>query len=206
MAQASQKLLSLTQGQEKPSIGFSDILTHFKTQSFGLLLVFLALPSALPFPAPGYSTPFGILLALLGLQLFFGRKEPWCPKKMASMRLNFSPKMFGWTLKVLGLIEWFAKPRFRYLHRFCGQRAMGLSVFLLACIQALPIPLTNTLPALIILIFGLGLLEEDGLLLALAQGLAISAIAGYLFVGYWISVFGLEGLICLKDKLTSLFY
>jgi hypothetical protein len=61
--------------------------------------------------------------------------------------------------------------------------------------MALPIPLTNTLPAAIILLLGVGLLEKDGLFLCFAQICSLIAISIYIFAGYWISVFGIEGLV-----------
>ena len=39
-----------------------DILELAGERVFGFLFVILALPSALPVPAPGYSIPFGILM------------------------------------------------------------------------------------------------------------------------------------------------
>ncbi|MBT5692093.1 MAG: exopolysaccharide biosynthesis protein, partial [Opitutae bacterium] len=44
----------------------------FCEKGFGILLMMFALPSALPVPAPGYSIPFGIILALLAGQLILG--------------------------------------------------------------------------------------------------------------------------------------
>ena len=42
-----------------------DILELAGERVFGFLFVILALPSALPVPAPGYSIPFGILVGKL---------------------------------------------------------------------------------------------------------------------------------------------
>ncbi len=47
--------------QQPPTVTLADILLLAKERIFGFLLVILSLPSALPVPAPGYSTPFGIL-------------------------------------------------------------------------------------------------------------------------------------------------
>ena len=46
-------------------VTLSDILTLAGESTFGFLFVVLALPSALPIPAPGYSVPFGIESAII---------------------------------------------------------------------------------------------------------------------------------------------
>ena len=47
-------------------ISLKSILDNVEEQGFGLLLMTLSLPSALPIPAAGYSTPFGILFIMDG--------------------------------------------------------------------------------------------------------------------------------------------
>jgi hypothetical protein len=64
-----------------PQVTLADILDLAGERTFGFLFVILSLPSALPLPAPGYSTPFGILLFILAVQLIFGAKRPWFPQK-----------------------------------------------------------------------------------------------------------------------------
>ena len=58
------------------------------------------------------------------------------------------------------------------------EQAVGLLIFLLAIAVVLPIPFGNMLPALAIIFFSLGLLEEDGLwiilgLVTLAVGVVV---------------------------------
>jgi hypothetical protein len=61
----------------------SDTLGELRTalwdRGFGLSMLLLSLPSALPVPAPGYSTPFGIALVGLAAQMMMGRPTPWLP-------------------------------------------------------------------------------------------------------------------------------
>ena len=55
-------------------LSISEITSAVAEKGFGLVLIILSLPSALPVPAPGYSTPFGIVIALMALQMISGRE------------------------------------------------------------------------------------------------------------------------------------
>ena len=54
-------------------------------------LAVTALPSALPAFVLGYSTPFGIALLLISLQMILGRPAVWLPARMA--RIRIAPKL-----------------------------------------------------------------------------------------------------------------
>jgi hypothetical protein len=70
--------------ERPPKVTLTEVLQLAGERIFGFLFVILALPSALPVPAPGYSTPFGIALFLLALQFIAGAKLPWLPQKISS--------------------------------------------------------------------------------------------------------------------------
>lgn len=137
-------------------------------RGFGLLLLILALPAALPVPAPGYATPFGIVMILLALQLIGGRTTPWVPERLAGRRVPFSLLRFSvkngrlplWAVEVL------VRPRLSALSRnrvFLS--LVGVIVLLMATSMSIPLPLTNTAPSFVIFVLAAGILEEDGLLL-----------------------------------------
>ena len=148
-------------------VTLSDILTLAGESTFGFLFVVLALPSALPIPAPGYSVPFGIAMFFLAVQLIIGRETPWLPAKImnGSMPLKkvqgFVKKGIPW----LQRIENITKPRIAYL---CtsppGRILIGSALALMSISMMIPIPLTNTIPAIGIFITAFALLEYDGLI------------------------------------------
>ena len=53
-------LQKLLMADDKHGIYINEITRAVGEKGFGLLLIVLSLPSALPVPAPGYSTPFGL--------------------------------------------------------------------------------------------------------------------------------------------------
>lgn len=151
--------------ERPPQVTLSDILSIAGERIFGFLFVILSLPSALPVPAPGYSTPFGVLLFLLAMQLIFGRKRPWLPNKMLKhpIKLETVQGFLKAGLPWLKRIEAVTRPR---LTSICttlpGRVFIGCSIALMATSMMIPIPGTNTLPAMGIFVTGFGLIEDDG--------------------------------------------
>jgi hypothetical protein len=148
-------------------VTLADILNLTEERIFGFLMAILSLPSALPLPAPGYSTPFGIALLVLAVQLVMGRDRPWLPAKIlnGSMKLETVQKFVKMGIPWVQRIEKVTKPRMAYICTSPPGRAMlGIAMALMAISMMIPIPLTNTLPAMGIFVISFGLLEEDGLI------------------------------------------
>jgi hypothetical protein len=151
--------------ERPPQVTLSDILTIAGERIFGFLFVILSLPSALPIPAPGYSVPFGVLLFLLAMQLIFGRKRPWLPNKMLNypIKLETVQGFLKAGLPWLKRIEAITRPRLTYIcTTLAGRVFIGCSIALMATSMMIPIPGTNTLPAMGIFVTGFGLIEDDG--------------------------------------------
>ena len=178
-------------------VTLNEILEIAGERTFGFLFVLLSLPSALPVPAPGYSVPFGIVMLLLALQLIAGSEQPWLPEKFRkkgferSTIQGFLRKGMPW----LKRIETVARPR---LTPVCtsrvGRMAIGCAIALMSISMMIPIPLTNTLPAIGIFVTGFGLLDDDGAislagLTICATGAALSAT-----ILYWLIHFGVAGM------------
>ena len=157
------------------------LLDHIEGKGFGLLLLILALPAALPIPAPGYATPFGLLMVFLGFQMLLGKANPWLPQRIRAKRLKFSTVNFAVrnSGKVLRLVEWLVRPR---LSRLARNRAflalVAIVIILMASFMVLPIPLTNTAPSFVIFLLAAGVLEEDGLVLL--AGLVLAPLAAFI--------------------------
>ena len=163
-------------------VTLSEILTLAGERIFGFLFVILALPSALPVPAPGYSIPFGIAMFFLAVQLIIGRDRPWLPEKIINGSMSLD-KVRGFIKKGnpwLQRIEALTKPR---LSSICtslpGRILIGIAIAIMSISMMIPIPGTNTLPAIGIFVTGFGLVEDDGAisllgLIICALGLAVS--------------------------------
>lgn len=187
-----------------PSIG--ELTAAVGEKGFGLLLMILALPSALPVPAPGYSTPFGIAIAIIATQMLIGRQSVWLPEKIKSVRINpsLAAKMIGAASKFLRMVEHLIKPRQRWIRSQAGQAALATVIIIMACLMMLPIPLTNTFPAMVIFMIGIGLSEEDGLLAIAAFGVGLGAVILYGYIIYLVITQGPEAAEDIKDWIKGL--
>jgi hypothetical protein len=164
-------------GDPEEVIKLDDVLAGLEERAFGMLL-FLSVPTAF---IPGVAGVIsGPLVVLVGLQLLFGRTEPWLPDFIGRRgphrhaMATFRNKLGPW----LARLERVVKPRGAVLldHRIANAFT-GLSLVLLGLLLSLPIPFTNVLFAVLLLLFALALLERDGRLLAVAWGAGTSAIA-----------------------------
>lgn len=186
MAKLSNELQRYFFEEERPEkVTLADILLLAGERIFGFLLVILSLPSALPVPAPGYSTPFGVLIFLLAVQLVAGAKTPWLPAKMLNHQIQLSTVQ-GFLkagLPWLRRIEAIARPRLSYIcTTLPGRVTIGVAIALMAISMMIPIPGTNTLPAMGIFVTAFGLSEDDsaislgGLVLCLMGGILTTSI------------------------------
>lgn len=201
----SKELETLFPNEEQ--ITFQEFLLQTKSKSYALLLILLALPAALPVPAPGYATPFGIILVLLGAQLLVRRPAPWFPEWALRKKLPVTKNspLLNAMVKFLKFFEVFLHPRFRFLTQNAAYRFLGLLVMLCGASMIIPLPLTNTVPSFAIFLIGLALLEEDGLaalggMLSALGGLALSATLLYFYVRL-----GSAGVGLVENWLSGLF-
>ncbi|AFZ20619.1 exopolysaccharide biosynthesis protein [Allocoleopsis franciscana] len=193
MAKLSVELQRYFFEEERPAkVTLTEILQLAGERVFGFLFVILALPSALPVPAPGYSTPFGFVLFLLALQLISGHKLPWLPAKISNhpMELNQVQGVIKAGLPWLRRIEMITRPRLSYIcTSLPGRVTMGIAIALMGISMMIPIPGTNTLPAMGIFVTGFGLIEDDGaislggLVLCLMGGILSASILIALLIG-----------------------
>jgi len=166
MAKLSSELYRYFCEEERAeTVQLSDFLEIAQERIFGFLFVIFSLPSALPIPAPGYSIPFGVVMFLLASQMIVGAKQPWFPQRVKNHQLSLQ--------KVQGLVkrgvpwlrrlEILARPRLNYICTSLGGRiVLGSAIALMSISMMIPIPGTNTAPAIGIFMIGFGLQEDDG--------------------------------------------
>ena len=134
---------------------------------FGFLIGVLTL-IAIPFV--GLSTPFGLAIALLGAQLMVGRRQPWLPA--GARRRALSMTMLD---RVLGILarrtRWLARLSRRRWEVVIRPRLVGLGIVLLALGLALPLPIpgSNLIFLVPLFVYSLGVLERDGVWVALGH-------------------------------------
>ncbi len=176
----SQELHALVDELDGQDLTLGLLVDRIGDRGFGLLLLLLALPAALPLPAPGYATPFGLLIIGLAIQMIKGRQSPWFPERTRNRQVSYQLLAFSVRNGTLPLrvVEFLVRPRLSSLARNRAFLAgVAVTILLMACSMTLPIPLTNTAPSFVIFLLAAGMLEEDGLLLGFGMLLAPVAIA-----------------------------
>jgi len=195
-------------GESGARVTVQTIVDRVSVKSFGILLVIFSIPSAMPLPAPGYSTPFGIILVILGLQLFNRRDFPWLPKRILEKEVNVGerPRLIKTMVFFLRIIEFFIRPRLGFVfENAITFRLLALIVLICGTSMIIPVPLTNTAPAFGVFLIGLGMLEEDGLLSIAGVLASLAGVALTLTVLSALIYFGWEGIDMVREFLKGLF-
>ena len=155
-------------GARRPElITVGELVDKASDAGFGFLIGVLVL-IAIPFF--GLSTPFGLAIALVGGQLAVGRARPWLPARMRRRPLSMT--MLD---RVLGLLarrtKWLTSSTQHRWERLIMPRTVGFAIVLLGLGLALPLPIpgSNMIFIIPILVYAVGLLERDGLWIAVAH-------------------------------------
>lgn len=185
MAKLSSELYRYFCEEERAeTVQLSDFLEIAQERIFGFLFVIFSLPSALPIPAPGYSIPFGVVMFLLASQMIVGAKQPWFPQRVENHQLSLQ-KVQGFVKRGvpwLRRLEILARPRLNYICTSLGGRiVLGSAIALMSISMMIPIPGTNTAPAIGIFMIGFGLQEDDGVICLV--GLMICLLALVIVLG-----------------------
>jgi hypothetical protein len=107
-----------------------------------------------------------------------GSKIPWLPSRFkdGAMKTKKAQQFLTKGLPWLQKIETFTKPRLTFIcNSVPGKIVLGAAIALMAISMMIPIPGTNTAPAIGIFITAFGLQEDDGVICLM--GLVVSAIA-----------------------------
>ena len=172
-----------TEGDPRETLRLGDLLDGLGRRAFGMLLFIATLPAFIPIPIGGAVS--GPLVVLIGLQLLVGRREPWLPAALErrgphrQALARFDRLVSPWLARLEKLI----RPRLPHLlHHRAAAALTGLLLVLLGVLLSLPIPFTNYLFGILLLLFALALLERDGALMLAAwiAGAACVAVFGLL--------------------------
>lgn len=191
------------QSKERP-LTLGEALDSLDEAAYAFIAIILVLPFVQPIPLGPITVLGGLAFATLGWQLMRGHESPMLPQKV--LAVEFSEKtwriLVNVCLKILGLCRKFTKPR--YIGLVTGRKGQKIGGFVLlagGALMAIPfgvLPFNNVLPALAILFYGIGELEEDGLMVFIAFfWLAVTVVYfGAFFVALWF--FGQEALAYFK--------
>ncbi|MPR08383.1 exopolysaccharide biosynthesis protein [Microvirga tunisiensis] len=194
-ARTSQILLALA-SQPGERLTVREIMAVLQDRAFALLIVLLGLPNCLPMPPP-IPLVCGLLLALVAIQIIFGRDAPWLPRQLLnrSVARTDVERAVGRAIPVFRRLERFSRPRMTFLDTPLTMRLMGAVILVLALGLLFAPPFVGQIPlGLAVCLVGLGLVERDGLVVV--GGLILGSIGLTLSLGFVYAIFtGIETLI-----------
>jgi len=153
----------------------------------GTLLLLLAMPCLLP--VPGVGTVLGLGMTALAVAMWRGHGTPCLPQRVAELELprHWAQRVLIGLASAYALAGRHARARLSHIATTGRRSATSLAVGLMAVIVVLPIPFGNVLPAVALVLIGLGLVFRDGVAVVfglLMSGVAVMATAGLLLLAW----------------------
>lgn len=182
---SSETLLDMAQNKNfSGDVTYLSIIQALGERAFGLALLFFSLPSALPFSViPGVSAIFSIPIMIFSFQMIISKKTLWLPNILAKRIIHHETisRIIQTTVPYLIKAEYFLKPRWQFMTSRFMEIVNGTIIFGLAILLMLPIPFSNFILATLLIIFSLGLIEKDGLFIAIGY-VAVIIYAGFIYL------------------------
>ncbi|MEO9826694.1 MAG: exopolysaccharide biosynthesis protein [Paracoccaceae bacterium] len=180
----SRRLYTLAEDAEGDTVTLDWILTQLHERAFGLFLLVLALPCCIPFL---YGIPQIVALPLMfvSAQILLGRTSPWLPTRLGAREVSkaslhaLADRAKPW----LERIEALSRPRLGVLTRPPIDRIVGIALVLFSASILVPLPATNTVPGLAVVIVSMGFLQRDGILVLVGSVIGTLWIATLIFAG-----------------------
>ena len=187
----SEVLRSLADLDEK-AVPLKSVIAAMGARIHGAALLLLSLPDAVPLPVPSVSTVLGFPIVMISAHLALFGEKAGLPARVEHLALprktfNFLSRYLSPALRRLELLS---RPRWAALAQ--RERLIGVASAYLGVILILPLPLMNSAPAILLAVLSWGLIQKDGVVIAI--GLIGSALLTFtlLFLASWLSAAGLS--------------
>ena len=183
----SQLLRAFAENLTAERVSLAEIDQGLGDRGLGVLMAIFAVPNIFPSTVPFGNVLTGIPMILLAVHLVLGWRQLVLPQFLARRSIGaqtlkaFAPKLAS----VLARVEPLLKPRLSLFSSPMAERIIGVIAFVLSILSALPIPFGHMVPALALMVIGLGLIEHDGaaILLGAVLGLMGAVVFGLVLFG-----------------------
>lgn len=179
-----------------------DIIEAMESVGFGLVMMVFSFGIIIPTPPP-FPSIISLPLVIFSLQMVIGYSAPKLPKKLSNLSVKRSVLIMivQKSSFLIRKVERFLKPRFMFLSQSYGERLVGVFLLIFSSFILIPMPLSNYIPGIGILITSFGMLSKDGLFIIIGiavgiMGIIISILA--LFIG-------MEFFYYIKDFFVNIF-
>jgi hypothetical protein len=177
--EARRRRLAQLHGTQGEPLSLQQLLSMHGQATMAVLLILLALITTVPVAGAGTFFSLGIMA-----WAWRWARQQDAPRLERLRALKLNPRAAYRCLRWLAWMYTFAhrrlRPRWQGLYSPRLRWAWAAWVVLMALVIFLPIPFGNVFPAVALLLFGLGLLTRDGLMMA---GSLMLGLAGLSFLG-----------------------
>jgi hypothetical protein len=170
---------------ERITIG--EIVAALGDRGLGVLIAIFAIPNMLPSAVPLGNTAVGIFPLIFAVHLAFGFDRLMLPAFVANRSIT-TGTFKALVPRVADVLSWFErllKPRLPGVTGLSIERIVGVICIVFALITMIPIPFAHNVPALALVLIGLGLIERDGLAIIIGAAIGVigTVIYGLVLVG-----------------------
>jgi len=137
-------------------------------RAFGIGILFFSLPILLPLSAmPGISFVFSLPIVFFALEMILARKSFWLTKGIGEKTISHAKlsKIIYAVVPYLVKLEGLSKPRWLFMTSRIMEIINGIIILFIALLLVLPIPFSNSIFGAMLVSFGLGIAQKDGLLI-----------------------------------------
>lgn len=155
-----------------------DLVEAMETVGFGLAIMVFSFGIIIPLPPP-FPSIIALPLIIFSLQMIMGYKSPKLPKRFSNLSIKRSTlaMLVQKSSPYIRKIERILKPRLLFMTSIFAERILGFFILIFSSFIVLPIPLSNFIPGLGVLIISFGLLGKDGLLVILGIVVGLAGVA-----------------------------
>jgi hypothetical protein len=160
-----------------------DLVDAMESVGFGLAMMIFSFGLIIPLPPP-FPSIISIPLVIFSIQMMMGYTAPKLPQRFSNLSVKRSvlAMLVQRSAPYIRKIERILRPRLAFITSANAERVIGFFTFIFSSFVLLPMPLSNFIPGVGILVISFGLLGKDGLVVICGiliglTGVAISATA-----------------------------
>lgn len=148
------------------NVAISDVINAMESVGFGLIMMIFAFGIIIPTPPP-FPSLISMPLVVFSFQMLLGYSAPRLPKRFSNLKVKRAilAMLIQKSSSIIRKIERFLKPRCLFMTKPLAEKITGFFMLLFSSFIVLPIPLSNYIPGLGILIASFGMLSKDGLVI-----------------------------------------
>lgn len=177
----SERLMDAATGLQGDRVTMRALVQAHGPGAHGALLLLLAAPCVLP--VPGVGTALGLGTLALAVAMWKGHAATSLPSRVAELELprQWAQRVLVMLASAYAVAGRHARARASDLASGGRRSAASVAVGAMALVVVLPIPFGNLLPAVALMVIGLGLAFRDGVVVL--AGLLLSGVAMAVTIG-----------------------